>query len=200
MRISSGVMLLSLMTATAVAQQTDKPVAQNTAPSQFQKNPALPDCLTLAVERGDPSSGPSILLVKGTKGCSAPWHFHSPNEQLMMVSGTGRVEMKGEAAVNLHSGGFAFAPVKHVHPPASADRVRSSCIRMDRSIFIMWIKTALRFQPTRRCTDSARRARGGSLPKQQDAAGVPARRYGFLSSTAACSCRSTSSSRRSSSP
>ena len=90
MRIPCGVVLLSLMTATAVAQQTDKPVAQNTTPTQFQKHPALPDCLTLAVERGDPSSGPSILLVKGTKGCSAPWHFHSPNEQLMMVSGTGR--------------------------------------------------------------------------------------------------------------
>ena len=106
MRIPCGVVLLSLMTATAVAQQTDKPVVQNTSPSQFQKNPGLPDCLTLAVERGDPSNGPSILLVKGTRGCSAPWHFHSPNEQLMMVSGTGRVEMKGEPAVNLHSGGF----------------------------------------------------------------------------------------------
>ena len=115
MRIPCGVVLLSLMTATAVAQQTDKPVVQNTSPSQFQKNPGLPDCLTLAVERGDPSNGPSILLVKGTKGCSAPWHFHSPNEQLMMVSGTGRMEMKGEPAVNLHSGGFAYAPVKHVH-------------------------------------------------------------------------------------
>ncbi len=115
MRISCGVVLLSMMTAAAVAQQADKPVAQNMSPSQFQKNPALPDCLTLAVQRGDPSSGPSILLVKGTSGCSAPWHFHSPNEQLMMVSGTGRVEMKGEAAVNLHSGGFAYAPVKHVH-------------------------------------------------------------------------------------
>src|SRR5437879_7686441 len=87
MRIPCGVALLSLMTATAVAQQTDKPVVQNTSPSQFQKNPGLPDCLTLAVERGDPSNGPSILLVKGTRGCSAPWHFHSPNEQLMMVSG-----------------------------------------------------------------------------------------------------------------
>ncbi len=103
MRIPCGVVLLSLMTATAVAQQTDKPITQNTSPNQFQKNPGLPDCLTLAVQRGDPSSGPSILLVKGTKGCSAPWHFHSPNE------------MKGEPAVNLHSGGFAYAPVKHVH-------------------------------------------------------------------------------------
>src|SRR5437867_13362450 len=91
MRIPCGVVLLSLMTATAVAQQTDKPVAQNSSPSQFQKNPALPDCLTLAVQRGDPSNGPSILMVKGTTGCSAPWHYHSPNEQLMMVSGTCRV-------------------------------------------------------------------------------------------------------------
>ena len=116
MRIQCGVVLLALTTAgAAVAQQSDTPIVQNTKPAQFQKNPGLPACLTLAVERGDPSSGPSILLVKGTRGCSAPWHFHSPNEQLMMVSGTGRVEMKGEHAVNLRAGGFAYAPVKHVH-------------------------------------------------------------------------------------
>ena len=118
MRTQCGVVLLSLLAApapTAVAQQADKPIVQNTTPAQFQKNPGLPDCLTLAVERGDPSQGASILLVKGTAGCSAPWHFHSPNEQLMMVSGTGRVEMKGEPAVNLHPGGFAYAPMKHVH-------------------------------------------------------------------------------------
>ena len=88
MRIINGVVLFSLMTAAnAVAQQADKPMAQNTTPAQFQKNPGLPDCLSLAVERGDPSKEASILLVKGTKGCMAPWHFHSPNEQLM-VSGT----------------------------------------------------------------------------------------------------------------
>ena len=116
MRITNGVVLFSLMTAaTAVAQQADKPMAQNTTPAQFQRNPGLPDCLTLAVERGDPSKEASILLVKATTGCKAPWHFHSPNEQLMMVSGTGRVEMKGKAPVNLHAGGFAYAPVKHVH-------------------------------------------------------------------------------------
>lgn len=114
MRTHCGIVLLYLLTASVVAAQ-DKPIVQNTTPAQFQKNPGLPDCLTLAVERGDPSSGPSILLVKGTAGCTAPWHFHSPNEQLMMVSGTGRVEMKGEKAVSLHAGGFAYAPVKHVH-------------------------------------------------------------------------------------
>ncbi len=54
-------------------------------------------------------------MVKCTRGCKAPWHFHTPNEQLMMVSGIGRLEMKGEQAVNLRAGGFAYAPIKHVH-------------------------------------------------------------------------------------
>jgi quercetin dioxygenase-like cupin family protein len=117
MRMPRAVVLLSFLAAPLVAQQaaSDTPIVRNTKPAQFQKIPNLPACLTVAVQRGDPSQGPSILLVKGTAGCHAPWHFHSPNEQLMMVSGTGRVEMKGDHAVNLHSGGFAYAPVKHVH-------------------------------------------------------------------------------------
>lgn len=86
--------------ATVVAQQADKPMAQNTTPAQFQKNPGLPDCLSLAVERGDPSKEASILLVEGTKGCMAPWHFHSPNEQLMMVS---RTCLGGPCSFFLHS-------------------------------------------------------------------------------------------------
>ena len=33
----------------------------------------------------------------------------------MMVSGTGRIEMKGQEPVLLRAGGFAAAPSKHVH-------------------------------------------------------------------------------------
>ena len=110
-----GFSLLSLLVATASGQQDDKSIVQNTTPGKFQKIPNLPDCITAAVEQGDPTKGASVLMVKGTTGCKAPWHFHTPNEQVMMVSGIGRVEMKGEQAVNLRTGGFAYAPPKHVH-------------------------------------------------------------------------------------
>jgi quercetin dioxygenase-like cupin family protein len=110
-----GFLLLPSVVATASAQQDDKPIVQNTPPGQFQKIPNLPDCITAAVEQGDPTKGASVLLVKGASGCKAPWHFHTPNEQVMMLSGVGRVEMKGEPAVSLRAGGFAYAPVKHVH-------------------------------------------------------------------------------------
>jgi mannose-6-phosphate isomerase-like protein (cupin superfamily) len=102
-----GLFLLPLLFATAAAQGDDKPIIQNAAPGKFQKIPNLPDCVTAAVEQGDPT--------KGASGCRVPWHFHTPNEQLMMISGVGRVETKGEQAVNLRAGGFAYAPVKHVH-------------------------------------------------------------------------------------
>ena len=114
-RIALALGLLPLLLTTAQGQQDVKPIVQNTTAVKFQKLPNLPDCITAAVEQGDPTNGPSVLMVKGRTGCSAPWHFHAPNEQLMMISGTGRVEMKGEHPVTLRAGGFAYAPVKHVH-------------------------------------------------------------------------------------
>jgi len=112
---ATGLFLLPLLFATALGQGDDKPIVQTTPPGRFQKIPNLPDCITAAVEQGDPTKGASVLMVKGARGCKAPWHFHTANEQLMMVSGVGRVEVKGEQAVNLHTGGFAYAPVRHVH-------------------------------------------------------------------------------------
>ena len=106
--------LLSLVAAGA-APSSDTPVAQNVGADKFQKVPGLPDCLTVAVEQGDPGKDASLLLVKTTAGCKVPWHFHTPNEQLMMVSGIGRVEMKDEQGAELRAGGFAYAPAKHVH-------------------------------------------------------------------------------------
>ena len=49
----------------------------------------------------------------------------------MMVSGVGRVEMKGQTAVTLRSGGFAYAPAKHVHQFACVSRPCSFFLRSD---------------------------------------------------------------------
>ncbi len=90
-------------------------VLKNPAATEFVNIAGAPECLTAAVQHGDPSKGPSTMLLKGTAGCAVPWHWHTPNEQLMMVSGTGRVQMKGDKAVLLQPGGYGFAPSHHVH-------------------------------------------------------------------------------------
>ena len=90
-------------------------VIKNPAAAEFAKVPGLPDCFTMAAQHGDPNKGPSTLLIKGTAGCAVPWHWHTPIEQVMMVSGGGRAQMKDGKAVVLRPGGYAFLPSHHVH-------------------------------------------------------------------------------------
>jgi quercetin dioxygenase-like cupin family protein len=75
----------------------------------------LPACVTMAVESGDPSKGPSVIVFKGTAGCVIPWHWHTPTEHVMIVSGSAKVEMKGGSSATLGPGGYAMMPSKHVH-------------------------------------------------------------------------------------
>jgi quercetin dioxygenase-like cupin family protein len=75
----------------------------------------LPSCITMAVESGDPSKGASVIVFKGTAGCSIPWHWHTPTEHVMIVSGSAKVEMKGGSSAILSPGGYAMMPSKHVH-------------------------------------------------------------------------------------
>jgi quercetin dioxygenase-like cupin family protein len=78
--------------------------------------PAMPDCAAGAAMNGDPMKGAATLLLKLKANCTIPWHWHTATEQVMMVSGSGKMEMKdmGKPTV-LTAGGFAFLPAKHVH-------------------------------------------------------------------------------------
>ena len=75
----------------------------------------LPSCITMAVESGDPSKGPSVIVFKGTAGCLIPWHWHTPTEHLMIVSGSAKVEMKDSRTAIIGPGGYAMLPGKHHH-------------------------------------------------------------------------------------
>jgi hypothetical protein len=64
-------------------ESSESAVVKNPAPTEFVKIPGAPDCITTAVQRGDPGKGPSTMLLKATAGCAVPWHWHTPNERLM---------------------------------------------------------------------------------------------------------------------
>ena len=99
----------------AIVQAEEMGVLRKLSENKLAPMPGLPSCITMAVESGDPSKGPSVIVFKGTAGCLIPWHMHTPTEHVMIVSGSAKVEMKGGTSAILGPGGYAMMPSKHVH-------------------------------------------------------------------------------------
>lgn len=109
-------LLLCLAAFPCAAQSSNsQPKVENVSDMKFVTLPNVPTCFTSAVVYGDPSSGPSTFMVKGTKGCDAPMHYHTPTEQVVMVSGTAQLEMKGDQPHTVKAGAFATTPPRHPH-------------------------------------------------------------------------------------
>jgi len=98
-----------------VAQADDIGVLRKLSENKLSPMAGLPSCITMAAESGDPSKGSSVIVFKGTSGCSIPWHWHTPTEHVMIVSGSAKVEMRGGSSATLGPGGYAMMPSKHVH-------------------------------------------------------------------------------------
>jgi quercetin dioxygenase-like cupin family protein len=108
-------LILTISVATLGKDSSGQSAGQNMGELKFVTFPGLPTCATMSVESGDPSKGASIILAKATKGCIIPRHWHTPNENVMMVSGVSRIEMKDGKPLTLTAGGFAMMPSYHVH-------------------------------------------------------------------------------------
>ena len=89
-----------------LAQQPDKPLYVASITSKFTNFPGVPQCMMGAAQEGDPSKGNAVLLLKAQTGCMVPWHWHTPSEQLMMVSGRAKAEMKDAGPVILRAGDY----------------------------------------------------------------------------------------------
>ena len=94
---------------------TGQSSGRNVSEMKLTTIPPLPTCARGSVQNGDPSKGPSIIFAKLTTGCTIPWHWHTPNEHVIVVSGIGRVEMKDGKPLTLRSGGFVMLASHHVH-------------------------------------------------------------------------------------
>ncbi len=110
-----AVSLVLCSSASIIHGQGMKSEGRNPAQMKFTTIPGLPTCTTGSVQSGNPMTGPSIILAKIPTGCSIPWHWHTPNENVMIVSGVGRMDMKDEKSLTLRAGGFAMMASHHVH-------------------------------------------------------------------------------------
>ena len=72
-------------------------------------------CLQSALENGDPDTGPSTFMLKAPAGCRVAPHYHTAEEQLIVIQGIVSTGMKGMHDVALSAGGVAVMPGKAVH-------------------------------------------------------------------------------------
>jgi len=132
---SSTVLLLSISSA-----QAGKP-GEVKAQSDLKFEADDPKCLSYALETGDPDKGPSTFILKAVPQCEVPWHFHTAEEQLMVVSGEVRTEMEGMPARTLEAGGFAMMPGKIKHQfSCQSKRECAMFVSFDGKYDIVWVK------------------------------------------------------------
>jgi quercetin dioxygenase-like cupin family protein len=98
-------------------------------------------CLSSAIETGNPTTGRSTLILKAPPGCVVPWHFHTAEEQLIVISGTVLAEMTNHRSTRLGPGGFAVMGGRMPHQFTCQGR--SACLMIvafDRAYDIYWGK------------------------------------------------------------
>jgi len=101
-----------------------------------------PSCLKVAPENGHPDKGASTFLLEAPSGCVVPPHYHTAEEQLMVVRGDVLTGMDGMAEATLGPGGFAMMPSKAMH--WFTCQSKDAClmfVTFDRAYDIVWAKT-----------------------------------------------------------
>jgi quercetin dioxygenase-like cupin family protein len=86
-------------------------------------------CLVSALETGDAAQGPSTYILKAPPGCIVPWHFHTAQEQAIVIHGQVKMEMEGHPPATLGNGGFAMMPGKVPH--------QFSCVSQEPCVLIV---------------------------------------------------------------
>lgn len=108
------VISLTLLMSIAAAAQDSHIVTG--ADQKYGPFPNFPKCTQGAVLHGDPASSHGVTVIaKATAGCRIPLHFHSANEEVGIISGTAKMNMKDEAPKTLTAGGYAYLPAKQAH-------------------------------------------------------------------------------------
>jgi quercetin dioxygenase-like cupin family protein len=124
-------------------ESADKMIVGKGATAKFGPAAGLPDCITMAVLRGDPSKGPSVIELKIDTGCVVPWHWHTANETGIPLTGLMQVTMKGEKPVVVANGDYLYLPATHVHQAKCASS--KPCIgifELDAAIDIHYVDKA----------------------------------------------------------
>ena len=134
-----------LALAVTLSAQAPQPVSKSgiVRPLAEVKFPAGdgPDCLQFFLENGDMKTGPSTAIMKAAPKCVVPPHYHTAEEQLIIVKGNVSTGMEGMKDTLLGPGGFAMMPSKQPHWfTCTAKEECLMFVTFDRAYDIVWIK------------------------------------------------------------
>jgi quercetin dioxygenase-like cupin family protein len=87
---------------------------------KFTAIPNMPRCASAAILRGNPRTGPAWVLLKLDSGCRVPWHWHTANETLVVISGQGTLATKDGPTLRFAPGAYAELPSNHAHQASCA--------------------------------------------------------------------------------
>ena len=114
-RVGMALLLWGLLCGLAAGQFGGQMKMASGMKAKYMAIPGLPTCSPLAVQNGDPGTGPSVVLVKTPAGCVIPWHWHTANESLVFLSGRARIEMKNMPATLVGASDYIYLPAKQPH-------------------------------------------------------------------------------------
>ena len=97
------------------AKDAEQMITLNPQTLKFTPIPNMPGCASAAILRGNPRSGPAWVLLKLASGCRVPWHWHTANETLIVISGRGTVSMKDGPPLQFVPGAYTSLPSHHQH-------------------------------------------------------------------------------------
>jgi mannose-6-phosphate isomerase-like protein (cupin superfamily) len=97
------------------ADDTEQMITLNPETLKFTPIPDMPGCASAAILRGNPRNGPAWVLLKLASSCRVPWHWHTANETLLVISGRGTVTMKDGPPLQFVPGAYASLPSHHTH-------------------------------------------------------------------------------------
>src|SRR5437868_15126074 len=109
------VMLLATGGGAALAANDHRMVITNPQTLEYINVPDMPTCATAAILRGNPRSGPAWVLLKLASGCQVPWHWHTANEDMLVINGQGTIDMQDGPPLQFVPGAYAALPSHHTH-------------------------------------------------------------------------------------
>ena len=135
-----GFLLLALTLSAQAPNSGPKPgIVRQLSEVKFPPGDG-PDCLQFFLETGDLKTGPSTAIMKAAPKCVIPPHYHSAQEQLLIVKGDVSTGMKGMQDTVLGPGGFAMMPSKQPHWfTCTAKEECLMFVTFDRAYDIVWL-------------------------------------------------------------
>jgi quercetin dioxygenase-like cupin family protein len=134
-----GAALVAIVMA-APGKTQNEGIARPISAVKFEQDEDV-KCLRSALESGNPASGASTFILKASAKCVVPWHYHTAEEQLVVIQGSVLTEMDGMSASTLGSGGFALMLSKKRHAFSCGSGAEClMVVSFDRPYDIFWDK------------------------------------------------------------